>query len=185
MKSSRWIPALILLLALASTASAAEKLVLNGQGLRTKRFLGAMYELSLYVPEQMKGAHPKAIIEDGRPMDLVLVIQSKMITRARFVEATSEGFAKAAQSGYTSPQTREFLDQFGQVEFRRGDTITMRYENGGLVTLYRSAAADPKDDAVKLGRIPGREIKQALFAIWLGNDPVQDTLKQELLGAQK
>ena len=169
---------------LSALAPAAEELVLNGTGIRTKPILGAMYELSLYLPKEMKGAHPNAIIEDAKPMELSLLIKSSMITRDRFVEATSEGFAKAAESGYASNQTQLFLDQFSKTDFRKGDTIVMRYENDALVTLYRKAETkDSKPVETKLGRIAGPDLKKALFAIWLGNSPVQEALKKSLLGA--
>lgn len=183
MNAHRLIPALIAVVLLACSAAVAEDLVLNGTGMRTKPLLGAMYDLSLHLPAQMQGAHPKAIIEDARPMELVLTLRSSLINRARFVEATSGGFAKAAESGYASDQTDAFLDQFAGIEFRKGDTISMRYENGGLVTTYRKTATKKSPAAeTRLGRIPGLELKQALFAIWLGEAPVQKSLKQGLLG---
>lgn len=185
MKSRLPFSALALFLAFATVAAASDALVLNGSGLRTKPLLGAMYELSLFVPQEMKGAHPKALVEYAQPMELSLLIKSSLINRSRFVEATSEGFEKAAQSGHASGQTQQFLKQFDAIEFRKGDTVVMRYENGGLVTLYRKAAT-PEAGATetKLGRIPGIELKQALFAIWLGDSPVQESLKKSLLGGQ-
>lgn len=174
----------IVALLTCTAAQAANKLILNGTGTRTKPILGAMYELSLYVPNEMKGAHPTALIEYGQPMEFVLTIKSSLISRARFVEATSEGFAKAAKSGYASDQTQAFLDQFGGIEFRKGDAVVMRYENGGLVTLYRKTATSDSDAfETKLGRISGIELKKALFAIWLGNSPAQESLKKGLLGS--
>ena len=90
--------ALVLLLAAASAASASESLVRRGAGTRTKPILGAIYELTLSVPETLKSADAKALIEADRPMEFVLEIQSRLITRARFVEVTTEGFEKAAHS---------------------------------------------------------------------------------------
>ena len=167
-----------LLLACAMAASAAEDLVLNGSGLRTKPILGAMYELSLYVPAGLKGAEAKALIESDQPMEFVLLIKSGLITRQRFVEATEGGFAKAAQSGYASDQTQAFLDQFAATEFKKGDTVVMRHAPGGVSTLYRKA--DGSETA--LGTIAGLDLKKALFAIWLGEAPVQASLKKGLLG---
>ena len=183
MKSRLLLPAFALLLSFAAASPAADNLVLNGTGIRTKTFLGAMYELSLYLPAEMKGAHPKAVIEDSRPMSLELAIRSSLITRERFVEATTEGFAKSAQSGYVSNDTKSFLDQFANIEFSKGDSISMTFENGGLVTVYRKPESKTaKAVETKLGRIPGLELKRALFAIWLGDSPVQDSLKKALLG---
>ena len=168
------------LLAFATTATASESLVLNGSGIRTKPILGAMYELSLSVPESLKGAEARKLIETDQPMEFALEIQSRLITRERFVEATTEGFEKAAKSGYASDQTQAFLDQFAATEFKKGDTVVMRYADGKLATLYRKTA-DGSETA--LGSIPGLGLKKALFAIWLGDVPAQESLKKGLLGA--
>ena len=171
--------ALVLLLAAALAASAAESLVRRGSGLRTKPILGAMYELTLAVPESLKTADAKALIEADQPMEFVLVVQSRLITRARFVEATTEGFEKASRSGYVSDRTQAFLDQFAAVEFKKGDAVVMRYADGALATLYRKAAGAE----TTLGSSPDLGLKKALFAIWLGDVPAQESLKQGLLGA--
>ena len=167
------------LLAFATTATASESLVLNGSGIRTKPILGAMYALSLSVPESLKGAAARTLIEADQPMEFALEIQSRLITRERFVETTTGGFEKAAQSGYASARTQAFLDQFSAVEFKKGDFVLMRYADGALDTIYRTAAGAE----TLLGSIPGLELKKALFAIWLGDAPAQESLKQSLLAA--
>jgi hypothetical protein len=183
MKSRLHLPVLALLLALATAATATESLVLNGSGIRTKMILGTMYDLALSVPESLKGADGKSILEADQPMEFVLTIQSGLITRARFVEATTEGFAKAAEAGYASDQTQAFLDQFAATEFKTGDVIVMRYDSNGLTTLYRKPATDKIAGVeTKLGTIAGLDLKKALFAIWLGDSPVQVSLKSSLLG---
>ena len=136
-----------------------------------------MYELTLSVPESLKAADAKTIIEADQPMEFVLEIQSRLITRARFVEVTTEGFEKAARSGYAAPKKQAFLSQFSAVEFKKGDFVLMRYVDGALATIYRTA-----DGAeTPLGTLPGLELKKALFAIWLGDVPAQESLKQSLL----
>lgn len=178
-------PCLAALLIGATVARAADALVLNGSGIRTKMILGTMYELSLYVPEALKGAEGQAILEADQPMELVLVIKSSLITRARFVEATSEGFAKAAEAGYASGKSQAFLGQFDNTEFRKGDTVVMRYGPDGLSTLYREPATQESEATeVNLGTIPDLGLKNALFAIWLSNSPVQPSLKKSLLGSK-
>ena len=171
--------ALVLLLAAACAACASESLVRRGSGIRTKPILGAVYELTLSVPESFKTADAKTIIEADQPMEFALEIQSRLITRARFVEVTTEGFEKAARSGYASAKTQAFLDQFSAVEFKKGDFVLMRYADGALATIYRTAAGAE----TPLGSISGLDLKKALFAIWLGEKPVQESLKKALLGA--
>ena len=174
----RFRSATLLLLCSCLAASAADHLVLRGSGLRTKPILGTMYELNLLVPETLRTAEAPALIEADQPMEFVLAIQSRLITRARFVEATTEGFAKAAGAGYASDQTGPFNAQFDGVEFKRGDVITMRWAEGQLTTLYKSGETE-----TTLGTLPGLDLKKALFAIWLGGAPVQESLKKALLGA--
>ena len=167
---------------LASVLCAAatdDGLVLRGSGPRTKPILGTMYELSLHVPAALAKADAKTIIESDQPMTMTLVLKSRLITRARFVETTTGGFAKAAASGYKSDKTQSFLDQFAAIEFKKGDTIVMRHGADGIETLYRTGAENAEKT---LGTIRDAALKQALFAIWLGGKPAQDSLKQALLG---
>jgi len=168
----------------AVTAGAAD-LVSNGSGLRTKPILGAMYELDLLVPPDLKGADAKTLIEADQPMQLVLTLKSGLINRKRFVETTTGGFAKAAKSGYECAKTPDFLAQFDDTVFRKGDIVLMAYGPDGLTTTYRkkSGKEDPaayEDQA--LGTLPGLNLKKALFAIWLGDTPAQASLKKALLG---
>jgi hypothetical protein len=102
MKCRVIVPALALLLACATAVSAAEPIVRNGSGVRTKPILGAMYDLELNVPQSLQGADAKTLIEADQPMEFVLTIKSGLINRKRYVEATTEGFAQAAKSGYVS-----------------------------------------------------------------------------------
>ena len=170
---------LALLASVLCAAAADEGLVLRGSGPRTKPIIGTMYELSLHVPAALAKADAEAIIESEQPMTLTLVLKSRLITRERFVETTSGGFAKAAASGYTSEKTQAFLDQFASTDFKKGDTVVLRYGADGLTALHRTGA----DNAGKtLGTIQDPALKRALFAIWLGDTPAQDSLKKALLG---
>ena len=175
--------ALAILPALAVTAGAAD-LASNGSGLRTKPILGAMYELELLVPPALKGADAKTLIEADQPMQLVLTLKSGLINRKRFVETTSGGFAKAAQSGYECAKTPDFLAQFDDTVFRKGDSVLMAYGPDGLTTTYRKQTGkeDPaayEDQA--LATFSSLALKKALFAIWLGDVPAQESLKKSLL----
>jgi hypothetical protein len=182
-----FIAALFISLAMADL-SAAGKMVLNGTGVRTKSIFGSLYYLSLYVPEQLKGKSGKEIIDANESMNLVLKIDSKLITRERFVEATTEGFGKSAAAGYASPKKAAFLAQFDKTTFAKGDFVIMSYTPaGGLVTSYKKLVEkDGKKEytAQVLGTIAGIDLKKALFAIWLGPTPIQDSLKASLLGGK-
>jgi len=190
MKKTLLLSTLAALLLLAPAVQASDTLVLNGSGLRTKMILGAMYDLSLRVPSALKGADAPTLIEADEPMELVLTLRSSLINRKRFVHATGGGFAKAAKSGYKTDQQEAFLGQFDKIVFRKGDIILMSYGDDGLTTLYQKKKTpkkgeDPAFSDTILGSLPGLDLKKALFAIWLGDAPVQASLKKELLGEKK
>ncbi len=156
--------ALAILAALAVTAGAAD-LVSNGSGLRTKPILGAMYELDLLVPPALKGADAKTLIEADQPMQLVLTLKSGLINRKRFVETTTGGFAKAAKSGYECAKTPDFLAQFDDTVFRKGDIVFMAYGPDGLTARAGNRQKIPPPmKTCALGTLPGLNLKKP-FAI--------------------
>jgi len=158
-----------------------KEMVKNGAGVRSKFLVGTLYNATLWVPAAIKGKSGKEIIEANQPMSVVLVLESKLITRERFVESTAEGFGKSAAAGYASAKKQAFLDQFNKVTFQKGDIINMSYTLAGLTTSYKSVTSGKVE---VLGVIPGLDLKKALFAIWLGSSPIQESLKKELLGGK-
>jgi hypothetical protein len=158
-----------------------KEMVKNGSGVRTKSIFGTLYYLTLWVPANVKGTDGKKIIEANEPMSMVLVIDSRLITRERFVEATTEGFAKSAKAGYTSAKTNAFLKQFDKVKFSKGDVVTMMYTPAGLTTQMKYKESGKTES---LGSIAGLDLKKALFAIWLGSTPIQESLKSSLLSGK-
>jgi hypothetical protein len=158
-----------------------KEMVKSGAGVRTRFILGTLYHLTLWLPASLKGKSDKEIIEANQPMSFVLVLESKLVTRERFVETTAEGFNKAASSGYTSAKKQAFLDQFNKVKFEKGDIVNMSYTPAGLTTSYKYVKTGKTE---VLGVIPGLDLKKALFAIWLGSNPAQESLKKDLLGGK-
>lgn len=157
-----------------SLTAETQTLVLNGQGTRTKLFL-TMYEAGLFLQE--KSSDAGNIIASDQPMALRLVIKSSFITSEKMESATLEGFQKST-SNNTAPlekEINEFIAVFRE-EIKENDVYEMFYLPGiGVRVLKNSASA-----AV----IPGLAFKKALFGIWLSPEPVQESLKKELLGAK-
>ncbi len=156
--------------------SAGSKLVLKGTGARTMGF--TVYYASLYVPEDMKGADAKAIIEADKQMQVNLVIDTRLLSRDKFVKAIREGFGKARGSGYGTDKVEQFLGYFKSVEMKKGDTVYLSYNRGSLSASYKVAGGQAK----AMGSIAGVQFKKALFAIWLGPNPAQEGLKKGMLG---
>lgn len=156
-----------------------KEMVLNGTGARSIFLLGTVYYISLYVPESMKGKDGTAILEADEPMQVILLIDSGMLTMERFVKAIREGFEKAAGSGYYTDQGETFLTMFGGLVINKGDYVYLQYVPGAGVV----ASVQPAGGAIKgYGTVPGLAFKKALFAIWLGPDPVQSGCKSGMLG---
>ena len=158
-----------------------KEMMKNGTGTRTRSIFGTLYYATLWVPAPLQGKTGKEIIEADQPMMIVLAIDSSLITRERFVEATSEGFAKSEASGYASPKKQAFLNLFDKVKISKGDVISMGYAPAGLTTSIQYKETGKTET---LGTLAGLDLKKALFAIWLGPNPIQESLKNSLLSGK-
>lgn len=153
-----------------------KEMVLNGSGARTKSIL-TVYYASLYVPTELKGADAKTIIEADQPMCLVINIDSKLVSRDDFLEAVSEGFGKAAQSGYSASGSEldAYKAMYKDVTIQKGDKIANYYVPGSGMTVTYNDKGLP-------GAVKGLGFKKAFFAIYIGPNPAQEKLKKKLLG---
>ena len=156
-----------------SATVGGERLPLRGAGIRKKLFL-KLYVAALYAGESA-GATGPAIAAADAPMMVRLVIVSDLVTRERMVEALNEGFAKST-GGNTAP-VQAGIDQALAAmpdSLGAGERIDMAYVPGiGLVVVR---------DGATLATVEGIAFKEALFGIWLSDDPVQANLKRDMLG---
>lgn len=149
---------------------AGVKLTRNGIGARTVVFV-RFYLAALYVEKTAGTA--AAVLGPDRPREVRLVMV-KDVSKARFEEAAQAGFDKNTPTPSPDLKAREvkFLSLVpGQVA---GDTLTFTYEPG--------VGTHIKGSKVKETVIAGKDFADALFAIWLGEHPVDDGLKKGLLG---
>jgi hypothetical protein len=147
-------------------------LVKNGFGQRSKMFL-ALYEGSLYL--QNKSNDATAIIGADEPMAFRIKITSKFVSQEKLVTGLQEGF-QAATGGNTSAIAAE-IQQFRAcfaAPVKLNDVFVLRYAPQTGVTVEKNGAIQ--------GTVPGVAFKQALFGIWLGNNPVDAGLKTKLVG---
>ena len=151
-----------------------EVLVLNGAGVRSKWFLD-LYVASLYLETPQSNA--SRIINDDHPFLLRLDIISGLITSEKMENATREGFDKAAAAGYPAPieQVDAFIDVFRET-INEGDAFELSYRPESGVSVSKNG--------VSKATLSGFDFRKALLAIWLGPEPAQKSLRQELLGAQ-
>lgn len=147
-------------------------LTLNGAGIRTKFFL-KLYVGGLYL--QNKTSDAAKVLSADEPMAIRLHIISSMITSERMEDATREGFENSLGNKMSSmsSEIEAFIDIF-KAEIKDGDRFNMIYIPGKGTEIYKNE---------KLSKtIKGLAFKNALFGIWLGKKPAQDSLKEEMLG---
>ncbi len=150
-------------------------LQLNGAGVRT-RAIFKVYVAGLYVPRKA-GDAPTLLAQKG-PRRIA-------ITMLRNVDADS--FADALNGGlrdnHSEAQIAGFKAQIDALnanlkavgEAKKGDVIHFEYlpDTGTRVTVN----GQPRGTA-----IPGEDFYTAVMRIWLGDKPVDGTLKKGLLG---
>jgi len=148
------------------------RLILNGGGIREKYFID-VYVGALYLLQKNKDAGK--ILEAESPMVIRIQIISGLIKSKDMEEATREGFEKSTK-GHTAsiqPQIDKFISVFKD-QIQPDDVYDLVYIPEQGVKAYKN------------GRFmilaEGYDFKRALFGIWLGDNPVQKSLKKEMLG---
>lgn len=152
--------------------AAETALLLNGAGVRNKYFL-RVYVAGLYLPVASHDA--QAIMNADEPQAMAVHITSSAITRARFRDTIQEGLQQSAGDDY--PRYAHLLDELWEndsLEVNKGDVFHYYYIPGeGTRFLHNGALLEV---------IPGVDFKRVLFGIYLGENPVQASLKKALLG---
>ncbi len=150
-------------------------LVLNGAGIRTKVFF-KIYVGALYLPQ--KTATPEGVFSTTGAKRVELHVL-RHLTASDFMEA----FNKAVNANNTPEEYAPIaarLVQFGRAfrevgEVDKGSVIILDFVPESNLTLLTVNGKEIK-------RIPGADFYAALLRIWLGKNPVQDSLKKEMLG---
>lgn len=151
---------------------AGQELLLNGMGVRKKFFL-SIYVAGLYLPQKTSSA-TEAVNADV-PKKVVMVFVYHKVGKEKIIEGWNEGFFKNSQEKL--PVLKARIDQFNGYftsDLKKGDRFDFVYQPG-----VGTAVSINK---VKLGVVPGKDFMQALWAIWLGDNPADQKLKEKLLG---
>jgi len=148
------------------------ELTLKGVGERSKFFV-EVYLGGLYSGEKISDA--KMLVKSNEAMAIRLLITSNLITSEKMAAATREGFEKSTDGNVASIkyQVDKFIEVFKE-SIEKNDAYNIIYLQEEGVSVY-------KNDQLKI-KIKGLEFKEALFGIWLGDDPVDDDLKLGMLG---
>lgn len=148
------------------------ELELNGSGVRQKSFL-KLYTGGLYLKSPTNDAD--SIINADEAMAIGIEITSRFVSQEKMVTALSEGFQNST-NGRTAPLSKEIA----QFKACFADEITMN-DNYTIVYVPSHGVIVSKNGRQK-GVIEGLAFKQALFGIWLGDQPADKGLKNAMLG---
>jgi len=159
-----------------NTHVGGRELVLNGAGLRTQLFF-RIYVAALYLPSRSAVASEVLALPGPTRISMVLL---RDLTAQQLIEALNNGI----RDNHTPAEVdrlRPRIEMLSKVmtaiaAARKGSVITLDYlpDAGTQVGVDGSSKGAP---------LPGDDFFRALLRIWLGDDPVDATLKKALLGA--
>jgi Chalcone isomerase-like len=147
-------------------------LFLNGTGLR-KKAIFKVYVASLYL-EKAPDQDPRSVVgsDQIKRVDMGML---RDLDRGSIVDAVRQGFEKNSRA--EMPQLRERLDRFvAEIpDLKEGQRLTITYLPGqGTSVVVGDGSARTK--------IEGKDFADALFRVWLGDEPVDSGLKDRMLG---
>lgn len=144
----------------------------NGAGIRSK-FVFKVYLAMLYL--ENPGSDRDQVMADPGARRLIMHFLYKEVSRDDLVEAWNAGFSNngtPAQLELLSAEIERFNSMFDTV--KEGDRIILDYVPGtGTIVTVAS---------VEKGTIAGKDFNDLLLAIWLGDKPVGEKLRDALLG---
>lgn len=154
---------------------AGQQLTLNGAGLRT-RFIFNVYTIGLYLPVKTSSA-AVALAEPGAKR--IRFVMQHTVTAGELVDAFDAAL-RANNSEAALQAIGGRLDRFkklltGLGGARKGSEYLLDYVPGVGTHLTI-------DGVVQDAPIPGADLFEALMRAWLGPRPVQENLKEALLG---
>ena len=152
-----------------------KEIALNGVGIRSK-FIFQVYTQALYLTNLSSDANE--IINSNTTMGMIFYMTSPLVTSKKFANNLDDGIKKnvgEVQWKKFKPELDNMLECINKDKIVKNDVFNIIYND------VDSSLWIIKNGVVK-GKVPGFEFKKAFFGIWLGNKPVKETLKSQLLG---
>lgn len=153
---------------------AGQDLQLNGAGLRSKAFF-KVYVGALYVTQ--KAGSPGLILDANSPRRMALRLLRDVDSDALY-GALRDGL-KDNNSEADLAAMKTQVDQFAEVmkkigNARTGDTVTLDFVGDTVQVAFNGEVR---------GKVVGGAFPKALLKVWLGDNPVDGSLKKALLGS--
>lgn len=152
----------------------AQVLKLNGAGIRTKFFF-KVYVAALYLPQKQKSA--EAVISDDHEHRIALHMLRELSSEKLFkaFNEAIEANHSASELGPMGAQIKQMAGIFDAAkQVKEGDVITLDYLPGVGTQIGINGTLR--------GTIAGSEFNRAILKIWLGKNPAQEDLKEDMLG---
>lgn len=151
------------------------ELVLNGAGLRTL-YMAKIYVAGLYLTEKKGNAAEVIALKGPKRIQMSLI---RGVSVEQLLNALNEGLKanlSAAELAQFAGQIEQLNTTFSALQkTKKGDVVALDLIPGAgtRVSVNGQSTSAP---------IAGDEFFGALLKIWLGDKPVQDKLKEALLG---
>jgi chalcone isomerase-like protein len=153
----------------------ASELVLNGAGLRTRAFF-KVYVAGLYLQERRTSAEAVLALPGAKRVSMRLL---RDLSAKQLTDALEEGFRDNTPPAELDPlrgrlaELTAVMNALGSA--KEGDAIALDWLPGTGTRVMVNG--EPRGTA-----IAGEDFYRALLRIWLGDNPVQGSLKKALLG---
>ncbi len=149
-----------------------EKLIFNGGGAREKMDIN-LYVAALYL--KSKQSDRSAILKNNNTLLIKMQVVSELVTKEKMATAIEVSFDKSL--GGNKNNYRKEIDLFKfafKDEIAEGDKFDVAYIHGKGVCLFKNG--------VQKVTISKEGFKEGVFDIWLGENPIQEDLRDGLLG---
>ena len=155
-----------------SQPSTKQTLILNGTGIRTK-FIFDIYVGALYLPQ--KSSDAQQIINSPEAKRISMHFLYDKIEKQKMTDGWSDAFAdniSETELANLKEQIKQFNSYFPDIV--KGDVVVIDFipNSGASITINTHLK----------GTIAGDDFQKALLAIWFGDSPPNEDLKEGMLG---
>jgi len=166
---------------LADNAQAARperiELVLNGEGIRNFLFLD-IYQVALFLPQKL--TDPQAVLNRDLPRRVRITLLREVSAERdlEFLLGGLEDNNSAEEMALIQAPLDQFMHLIRELgTVAKGSIVQLDYAPGIGTRVWLNQRL--------LGAVPGVAFNRSLLKIWLGERPIQKSLKRALLGEIK